>query len=411
MSDVDVVIVGAGAAGLAAAKALHAQGLTTSVLEAMDRIGGRAWTRNTDFGVPFDIGCAWLHAADRNPFLPEAQSAGWTLHHHDMSLDHLYYGSRRADASEMAAIMAAEDELGRLMEGDGPDDDRLSSLLNQSRASRATATFCGPMDFAKDADEISVADFRNAADLDPNYFTLEGFGALIHRLGADVPVALSTPVQRIDWSGPGVSVETPRGSVRGRAVIVTVSTGVLAFEDIRFTPSLPEAHVAACFDLPMGLLTKIPVELSGERLGLQPFDDLLIERRAKHDLYFLCFPFDLDLMVGFVGGDFAWELEAAGQEAAVDFVTDRLVDIFGSNLRSRVGRSLMTNWGGERRVRGAYAAARPGKAEARDVLGTPVGERIWFAGEALAGPLSQTAGGARLSGEAVARDVAARLLQ
>ena len=205
------------------------------------------------------------------------------------------------------------------------------------------------------------------------------------------------------------SVETRHGSVRGRAVIVTVSTGVLAFEDIRFTPSLPEAHLAACFDLPMGLLTKIPVELCGERLGLQPFDDLLIERRAKHDLYFLCFPFDLDLMVGFVGGDFAWELEAAGQEAAVDFVTDRLVDIFGSNLRSRVGRSLMTNWGGERRVRGAYAAARPGKAEARDVLGTPVGERIWFAGEALAGPLSQTAGGARLSGEAVARDVAAHL--
>ena len=207
MSDVDVVIVGAGAAGLAAAKSLHAQGLTTSVLEAMDRIGGRAWTRSTDFGVPFDIGCAWLHAADRNPFLPEAQSAGWTLHHHDMSLDHLYYGSRRADAAEMAAIVAAEDELGRLMEGDGPDDDRLSSLLNQSRASRATATFCGPMDFAKDADEISVADFRNAADLDPNYFTLEGFGTLIHRFGADVPVALSTPVQRIDWSGPGVSVE------------------------------------------------------------------------------------------------------------------------------------------------------------------------------------------------------------
>jgi monoamine oxidase len=159
----------------------------------------------------------------------------------------------------------------------------------------------------------------------------------------------------------------------------------------------------------MGLLTKIPVEIRGDRLGLAAFDDLLIERHARHDIYFLCFPFDSDLMVGFVGGDFAWEIEAAGAAAAVDFVTDRLVDLFGADLRRKVGRSLMTNWGGERLTRGAYAAARPGKAAARAVLAQPVGERIWFAGEALAGPLMQTAGGARLSGEAVARDVLAAL--
>jgi len=265
------------------------------------------------------------------------------------------------------------------------------------------------MDFAQDPDEISVADFKAAADLDPNYFTKEGFGALVARFGADVPVELSTPVRQIDWSGKGVEVETPRGTVRASAVIVTVSTGVLAFEDIRFRPALPEPHVAACFDLPMGLLTKIPVELKGDRFGLKPFDDLLIERYARHDVYFLCYPFDQDLMVGFVGGDFAWEIEAAGAEAAVDFVTDRLADIFGSDVRRDVGRSMMTNWGGERFTRGAYAAASPGKAGARAVLGDPVGERIWFAGEALAGSLIQTAGGARLSGEAAAKAVGAML--
>ncbi len=94
MDDVDVVIVGAGCAGLAAAKALRSAGRTFAVIEAMDRIGGRAWTTSADFGVPFDIGCAWLHAADRNPFFPEAQAAGWTLYHHDMGLDHLWFGKR-----------------------------------------------------------------------------------------------------------------------------------------------------------------------------------------------------------------------------------------------------------------------------------------------------------------------------
>lgn len=409
MTDVDVVIVGAGCAGLAAAKRLRDAGLSFLVVEAMDRIGGRAWTTTSDFGVPFDIGCAWLHAADRNPFFPEAQAAGWTLYHHDMGLDHLWFGKRRATAEEMARVAAADAALQACLEAhDGPDD-RLSSLIADCHCLRANSTFSGPMDFGADDDEISIEDYKAAADLDPNYFTREGFGALIHRWGADVPVTLSTPVRRIRWDGPGVEVETARGTIRGKAAIVTVSTGVLAFEEIAFAPDLPAAHQEAIFDLPMGLLTKIPLRVEGTRLGLKPFDDVLIERHARHDLYFLAFPFDLDLLVGFVGGDFAWEMEAAGAAAAVDFVTDRLVDIFGSDARRAVTKGTMTNWGAERFVRGGYAAARPGKAHAREVLAEPVGERIWFAGEALAGGLKQTAAGARLSGEAVAGRVALSL--
>ncbi|MBL9052241.1 MAG: FAD-dependent oxidoreductase, partial [Tabrizicola sp.] len=284
--------------------------------------------------------------------------------------------------------------------------DRLSTVVEGCHSLRVSATFAGPMDFGADDDEISIADFNSAADLDPNYFTKEGYGALIHHWGADVPVTLSTPVKRVRWDGPGVEVETSGGTIRAKAVIVTASTGVLAFEEIAFTPDLPEGHLEAIHDLPMGLLTKIPLQIRGTRLGLKPFDDVLIERHARHDLFFLAFPFDLDLMVGFVGGDFAWEMEAACRAAAVDFVTDRLVDCFGSEARKAVTHGIMTNWGAERYVRGGYAAARPGKAHARDVLSEPVGERIWFAGEALGGGLKQTAAGARLSGEAVGGRVA-----
>lgn len=406
MSDVDVVIVGAGCAGLAAARRLRTSGLTVRVVEAMDRIGGRALTTTTDFGVPFDIGCAWLHAADRNPFFPEAVAAGWTLQPHDVGLDHLWIGRRKATEAEMAAEKRAEAELAACIQRHKGTSDRLSTLVEACHSLRVSATFAGPMDFGADDDEISVTDYRAAAELDPNYLTREGFGALIHRWGAEVPVTLGTPVRRIRWDGPGVEVETTQGTIRAQAVIVTVSTGVLAFEDIAFTPDLPDSHREAICDLPMGLLTKIPVQIDGTRLGLKPFDDVLIERHARHDLYFLAFPFDLDLMVGFVGGDFAWEMEAAGRAAAVDFVTDRLVDIFGSDVRRAVTHGTMTNWSAERHVRGAYAAARPGRVQAREVLKRPVGERIWFAGEALAGGLKQTAAGARLSGEAVAGQLA-----
>lgn len=409
MADVDVVVVGAGCAGLAAAKRLRAAGLSFRVVEAMRRIGGRALTTSTDFGIPFDQGCAWIHAADRNPFFADAQASGWTLQHHDMGLDHLWFGKRKATEAEMERERRAEAELHACIERHKGESDRLSTLVEAYHGLRVSATFAGPMDFGADDDEISVTDFRAAADLDPNYFTKEGFGALIHRWGADVPVTLECPVKRIHWDGPGVKVETSQGTLRARAVIVTVSTGVLAFEDIAFTPDLPDRHLEAIHDLPMGLLTKIPLQISGHRLGLTPFDDVLIERHARQDLYFLAFPFDSDLLIGFVGGDFAWEMEAAGTEAAVDFVTDRLVDLFGSQVRQAVKHGTMTNWSAERHVRGGYAATRPGKAHAREVLKDPVGDRIWFAGEALAGGLKQTAGGARLSGEAVAGQVALRL--
>lgn len=403
MSDVDVVVVGAGAAGLAAAKALAKAGRTVTVLEAMDRIGGRAWTETTTFGFPFDRGCAWLHAADRNPFYAEASAAGLRLFKHDMGLDHLYYGRSKAKAEALAAMTAADAALGAAMASVPPDaGDVLAGLIERSLATDAATTFGGPMDFAMDADEISAADFAAAADLDPNYFTYDGFGSIVARWGADVPVELSTPVREIRWDGPGVTVATDRGALRAGKVVVTVSTGVLAHHGIRFTPDLPEAYDEAFDDLPMGLLTKIPLIVEGERFGKRAFDDLLIERRNHHDIYFLCFPFDLDLMVGFVGGDFAWELECAGEEAAIDFATERLVRTFGAEARKAVKRGAMTNWGAERWTRGAYAAARPGRAGARRVLSRPVAERIYFAGEALAGPLMQTCGGARLSGERVA---------
>lgn len=409
MTDVDVVIVGAGAAGLGAAKVCRAKALTFKVLEAMGRTGGRAFTSSEHFGVPFDIGCAWLHGADRNPFFPEAQAAGWTLQYHDMALDHLYFGRRKAETSEIEEMNRADATLAAALQTYRGADDRLSAVVGKGHGMRAVATYAGPMDFGQDIDEISIEDFKRAADLEPNYFTKEGFGALVARFGADVPVDLNISVRRIRWDGAGVEVETDRGTITAKKVILTVSTGVLAFGNIGFEPELPPSHTESFFDLPMGMLTKIPLEIKGERLGLNPFDDLLIERPARHDIYFLAFPFDKDLMVGFVGGDFAWELSVAGEAAARDFAVDRLADIFGSDVKNLIGRSMMTNWGAEPTVRGAYAAARPGRAKARETLALPVADKIYFAGEALAGPLMQTCGGARLSGERAAGEIARAL--
>jgi monoamine oxidase len=135
----------------------------------------------------------------------------------------------------------------------------------------------------------------------------------------------------------------------------------------------------------------------------------MIERRGQQDIYFLSYPFDCDLMIGFVGGDFGWELSAAGQEAAVDFAKQSLADMFGSGAPAKVDKGLLTGWASNPWTRGAYAAARPGRYAARAVLAQPFAGKVWFAGEALAEGLIQTCGGAFNSGMKTARAVHAGL--
>jgi monoamine oxidase len=409
--EADVVIVGAGAAGLAAARGLMSAGRSVVIVEAMDRIGGRAWTDTTTFGFPFDRGCAWIHAADRNPLHRVAEELRLTLRTHDFTLDRIYYGERprRFDRRQMQREQAVEKEIeDRAVAAAKRDDGAVSTLKNIVQPEeQAAATYIGPMDMAVDLDRLSIQDLGRQEDLDPNHAVKEGFGAVVAHFGQGLPVALFTPVTRIRYGGPGVVVETDKGDIRAHACVVTVSTGALASERIRFDPPLPVWKQEAIAQVPMGMLAKIPLLTDGARFGLGDFDDVLCERPGKHDIYFTGFHFGRPLLVGFVGGDFAWELSTAGKDAAIDFALDALRRTFGSDAPKRVRKADFTNWASNPWVRGAYAAALPGKHAQRDALARPVANRVFFAGEALAHnvvvagrttSLAQTAGGAVLSG-------------
>ena len=405
-ADPDVVVVGDGSAGIAAARAAQANGLSVVVLEAMDRIGGRAFTDNTTYGAPFDVGCAWLHKADDNPYTVYARDNGFTLRAHEYDLEQVYLGPRRTPAD---TVNDAEHEIAEAISAASRDVAASTVVDVSSPVHEAAADYLGALDMAVDLDELSTFDYANADDLAPNFLCAEGYGSIVAHRGRGLPVRLNTPVRRVRWDGPGAVVETDAGAIRTRAVIVTASTGVLASGAIRFTPDLPVATQDAIADIPMGMLAKIPLLIRDQRFGLEPFTDLLLARRGRRDLYFLAFPFSYDLMVGFVGGDLGWELSAAGEAAAVDFATEGLVEMFGSDARAAVVKGGLTPWASNPWTRGAYAAASPGRFSAREALARPVGDRIFFAGEALAGGLIQTCSGAFRSGEAAALAVASVL--
>lgn len=407
----DVAIIGAGSAGIAAARELTRLGRSVVVLEAMNRIGGRAFTESATFGVPFDHGCAWLHKADQNPYRDLARGYGFTLADHDYAIDRIQLGPKRASDAEVAAMNATEEAMSEAIEAASRQVDAPASQFLDMRGpwAETAANYLGALDFAVDVDELSTTDYAAGDDLEPNMLCKQGLGAIVARYGQGLPVRLGTPVSKIDHSGRGVALTTPAGVLRAKKVIVTVSTGVLASEAIRWDPLLPDWKTQSFHDLPMGLLMKIPLLLRTERFGVAPFTDLYLERAGRRDIYFLSFPFNAPLMVGFVGGDFGWEVAAAGQAAAVDYAKTALNDMFGSTASSKVSGGLMTGWAANKWTQGAYAAALPGKYAARAALSRPLDEKIFFAGEALGGPLIQTCAGAYNAGQAAARAAHAAL--
>jgi monoamine oxidase len=269
---------------------------------------------------------------------------------------------------------------------------------------RFVAAFSGA-----DPDEASTLDFALYRDTDQDWPVVEGYGALIARWAADVPVRLATPATRIDRRGRAVVVETPAGAIAARAVIVTASTGVLAAGGIRFDPPLPDAVRAAIEAVPMGMANKIAIEFDRDVFGDVAPGSVGFSARGQGVLGFQIRPAGSGLAIGYVGGRAASALEAMGHAGMAAHAIDELAAIFGSDIRRRVTGAAATAWEGDPWIRGGYTAARPGQAHRRAVLAAPFDERVFLAGEACSPTFFSTAHGAYLSGVAVAGAVAARL--
>lgn len=403
----DVVVIGAGSAGIAAARRVIASGKTVQVIEAADRIGGRAYTESETFGVPYDHGCAWLQGPDDLPHLDAAKELGFGLHDHNNAQDVLYVGDRRASFSERSQYDRA---FARLYEALYTEKDvSAGSLIDVKRPfDSAAQTWTGPLDFGVDLKDLSTADYNAYPEYDVNYLVHEGLGAIVAHLGRALPVSLNTAATVIDWSGPEVTVETTQGSIRTKKVIVTVSTGVLSSGAIRFTPDLPATKAQAIDDVPMGLLARIALQFDGERFGLP--ESGFLSYAVPDDLpaeaaYFLTFPTGHEIAVGFVGGAFGWDLSKQGEAAAVDFALGEFVKAMGSDARKHFVKGHMSGWANNPLTLGAYAAARPGRASSRATLAEPLGDSVFFAGEAVANGYIALLSGAHMSGDSVARTV------
>jgi monoamine oxidase len=217
-------------------------------------------------------------------------------------------------------------------------------------------------------------------------------------------------VTRIGWGGKsGVEVETARGKFTARAVIVTVSNGVLNAGRIKFTPDLPRRQLDAAAKLSLGSYDHIVLELPGNPLGLQR-DELLFEKsQDMRTAGVLANVSGSTLCMVDVAGKFGRELAAQGEPAMVAFALEWLGGLYGADLKKIVSRKAATRWNNEPWTLGAFSAAAPGAQSARKIMMEPLNTRLWFAGEAAHETLWGTVGGAWESGDRAASEVVKRL--
>ncbi len=410
LPDKDAIVIGAGAAGLAAGRRLVEAGLDIVILEARDRIGGRAWTVDSGHGFPLDMGCEWLHNADVNPLVPVARGLGFEVD------EHPEVWSQRTNRIRLGPEGYAEFDRAQQAFWDGVEacgaadrDVAAADLIDPDHPWRPWLDSALGRIAGAGLDAVSALDLARIDENDVNWRLPAGYGAVIARYGTGLPVRLETAVEAVGLRGRAVTIEGPWGRLSARAVVLAVPASLIAAETVRFDPPLPAEKLQAAADLPLGEDAKVFLAVTGKPFGRQ--QDMQYCGRFDSEVSgnYQIHPFGRPLATGFLGGAFAGALEREGPEALAAFAIDELAHVFGEAVRSHLCLLRTSAWMSDPWSRGAYSYARPGKADARKVLAAPVDGRLFFAGEACSVSDAASCHGAYQTGRAAADAVLERL--
>ena len=428
-SNVDVVVIGAGAAGLSASSEFLKRGKSVICVEAMNRIGGRCFTDHTIFGIPYDVGAHWMHNYSGNHLAKYGIKKSDKFDVYEIKENLLVYdGFNKINPQNLNETLKKikaikyeylNDKINLNSDDNPPFKDDIP-FINQMPKQVKGSDWFGTAHQALGACLAGV-DFNNYTIYDEflNYkeigegdgFVKEGYGSLLANLRKEVPVKLNTIVKEIKWDRKGVIVETNQGSIKSKTCVVTVSTEVLNIGKIKFTPKLPVEKYEAFNGINLGVYNHITLQLKNEFYkSFEILPDTYLFSKIKNKVsppkgFFGSLRLHGSNLSYFdVGGQFAKNLEAEGEKSTIDFVVKSLRSTFGSKFDKFIIKAHATTWGKNEFSLGSYSSARPGKAHLRGVLKSSVGDRVFFAGEASSINYG-TVHGADLSGKEVADDV------
>jgi monoamine oxidase len=407
-SEVEVAIVGGGAAGIAAARRLSEQGVDAVILEARSRLGGRAWSRQDSDGFALDLGCGWLHSADRNPWLAIAEGQNRTI---SKSLPpwERAAASIGPAAEDVQAFQAAMRRFRVASDGlpESEPDRAASAFLEPGNPWNPLIDAVSTYYSGAELDFVSARDLARYEDSGVNWRVVEGYGTVVAAHGAGLQAEFDCEVMRIDHRERRLRLETSRGVVNAAIAIVTLPSNVIAEKDNLFQPALP-GKCAAAAGLPLGVVDKLFLSLAGAE-EFEPDSRAFGKTDRAGTGAYQFRPLGRPMIEVYYGGALAAELEAGGDAAFLDFARGELNGLLGAEFAKRIALRGLHRWGADPFATGSYSYALPGKADSRAALAAPVDDRLFFAGEACSKSSFSTAHGAYQTGRAAADQAIAAL--
>ena len=424
-SSADVLVVGAGVSGLAAARHLADNGRRVKILERRDRIGGRVWTSTVWPDTPVDMGASWIHGIDGNPVYEMAQQikAQTVVTDGDDITYYLPDGAETTRAQSQALESwgtRVTDALSRYQDSTDTDTSiraAITSALGADLDDRDRELLAYNInelehEYSGAAEELSALYFDSDDPVNGDDVLFpRGYEQITNHLGAGLRVLTGHTVSGIDWSPSGVVVTTDKGAFTAGQVVVTLPLGVLQSGAVAFAAGLPDAKSEAIGALGVGVLNKCYLRFpetfwaDTDWLGYVPGRD----RYGQWAQWInLDRPTGRPVLLGFNAAQFGRTIEGWTDAQIVEGAMSTLRVIYGRGCPEPTGHQI-TRWASDDYARGSYSFAAVGSTPAmRDDLAAAIDGRVYFAGEATDRTAPGTVHGAYASGIRAAREITGR---
>ena len=419
---VDVIVIGAGISGIAAAQQLQHEGVSVLVIEARDRIGGRIWTDYSK-AKPYELGAGWIHGSKDNPLIYLTQkytiqtqvyddensvvynALGQVLN--DSTVDHIENLGKQF--SQYLAWRQDNEEQDISVEQAYKDYIKYKGLSAQDAAwLNYYLLISVQSEYAGDLSELSMLNFDQDSNFSgPDDVLPNGYSELISHLAKGLNIHLNEVVQSVDYSNSEIVVNTNKQNYKTHYVLCTVPLGVLQKGQIHFIPDLPLSKKRAMSKLAMGVLDRIylqfPYVFWDKNLDEMNY---VPEKNSGYLEITNLFKINQNkaLMI-FISGERAKQMEQKDNLQVIQEIMQQLKLIYGKNI-PMPNDAKMTHWYSDPFSFGAYSFIKVnGDADAYRQLSNSIDNRLFFAGEATHAKFPSTVHGAYLSGLRAAKEI------